>query len=194
VFPSLPSLIAVTLLGTALGGFSAWSAIERAKDFGAIRVGPWHAISYSGIAEVDPYTIARTVVDGSVPLGATEGITFDASTDRDGRQLVLECDYVVEGVTPSAKLWTLAALDARGRSIEAAPGSRSGAYSGAILRFPDGSFRIDVSRHPRPGNWIGVSGDGDFRLALRLYDTPLISTSGVSELDMPAIRREGCDR
>jgi len=192
VYRSLPSLIAVLLLGTALGGFSAWSAIERAKDFGAIRVGPWHAISYSGIAEVDPYTIARTVVDGSVPLGATEGITFDATADQGGKQLALECDYVVEGITPSAKLWTLSALDARGRPIEAAPGSNSGVYSGAILRFPDGSFRIDISRNPKSGNWIGVTGEGGFRLALRLYDTPLISTSGVSELDMPTLRREAC--
>ncbi len=56
MFRSLPTLIAVMLLGAALGGFSAWSAIDRAKDLGAIQVGPWNAISYSGIDEVDPYT------------------------------------------------------------------------------------------------------------------------------------------
>ena len=192
MFRSLPTLIAVMLLGAALGGFSAWSAIDRAKDLGAIQVGQWHAISYSGVDEVDPYTIARSVVDGSVPLGATEGITFHASQDQDGAPLDLRCDYRIEGNTPSAKLWTLSALDGRGRPIDARAGARSGVYSGAILRFPDGTFRIDISARPKPGNWLGVTGKGDFRLALRLYDTPLISKSGVSALDMPLIRRGEC--
>ncbi len=49
-------------------------------------------------------------------------------------------------ITPSAKLWTLSALDGRGRPIDAPAGARSGIYSGAILRFPDGTFRIEISR------------------------------------------------
>jgi hypothetical protein len=185
-------MLLVAVLGVILGGLSAWSAIERARGQGSLAIGPWSAVVYAGASDIDPYTVAKTVIDGSVPLGATEGLTFYADTDSAGRALDLSCDYAIVGTTPQAKLWTMTAYRADATPVENAPGGRSSAWSGAVVRFPDGTFKIDLSANVRPGNWMGVAGAGPFRLALRLYDTPLISSSGVSAPDMPAIRKGNC--
>lgn len=185
-------ILIVALAGLLGGASSAWYAIQRSQGLGAIKIGPWTATPYASAGEVDPYTIAKSVVEGSVPLGATEGLAFNAISDSEGRDLSLSCDYEISGNTPTAKLWTLVAYRASGEPVKPAPGGASALYSGAIVRFSDGSYRISLSRHAKPGNWLAVSGGGAFRLTLRLYDT---SVSGSSQLDapqMPAIIRGAC--
>lgn len=189
---SLIVILGIALAGLFLGGGSAWYAIKRSQGFGAISVGPWTAVPYASAGNIDPYTIAKSVVEGSVPLGATEGLAFNAITDSAGRDLDLRCNYEIEGSTPSAKLWTLVAYGPDGEPVSPAQGSISSYYSGDILRFADGSFRISVSRRPRPGNWLAVSGSGAFRLTLRLYDTSVTGTSQLIAPRMPAITRGDC--
>jgi hypothetical protein len=185
-------LLLIAACGAILGGLSAWSAIERARGLGSLSIGPWSAIVYAGVEEIDPYTVAKSVIDGSVPLGATEGLSFYAATDSGGGSLDLGCDYSIEGATPPARLWTLTAYMPDSEPVAGAPGGQASAWSGSVVRYPDGTFRIDLSSRPRPGNWMGVSGTGPFRLALRLYDTPLISNANVSAPDLPSIRRGTC--
>lgn len=189
---SLIVAFAIAFAGLVLGGASAWYSIGRSHGFGAITIGPWTAIPYAGVGQADPYTVAKSVVDGSVPLGATEGLAFDANTDNDGNELVMRCDYVIEGATPSARLWTLVAYRPDGEPVRPAQGGVSALWSGAILRFADGSFRISVSRHPRPGNWLAVGDSGRLRLTLRLYDTSVTGGSSLITPRMPAIRRGEC--
>lgn len=185
-------ILAVAAFGISLGGASAWYSIQTIHGFGAIRSGPWTAFPFAGQSEVDPYTIAKSVADGSVPIGATEGLAFEAVTDSGGEALQMSCDYVLEGKTPPSKLWTLVAYDRNGEVAQAAPGGRTSLYSGAILRFPDDSFRISIAERPQPGNWIGMSGQGSFRLVLRLYDTPITANSGLISTTMPQISRGDC--
>jgi hypothetical protein len=89
-------------------------------------------------------------------------------------------------------LWTLAAYGTSGEPIQTAKGGKPAMQSGKLLRFADGSFRIAVSQVPRAGNWLGISGEGNFYLVLRVYDTPVTSTTGVVTPVMPTIIREGC--
>ncbi|MEC9342319.1 MAG: DUF1214 domain-containing protein [Pseudomonadota bacterium] len=185
-------ILIVALAGLLGGGASAWFAIERSQGFGAISVGPWTAIPYASAGEVDPYTIAKSVVKGSVPLGVTEGLAFNAVRDSEGRALTLACEYEIAGRSPVAKLWTLVTYDSSGKPVEPAPGGASALYSGRVLRYSDGSYRIALSRRARPGNWIGVSGTGAFRLTLRLYDTSISGTRQLDALRMPSIVRGEC--
>ena len=185
-------ILIVALAGLIGGGASAWYAIERSQGFGTIAIGPWTAVPYASAGQVDPYTVARSVVEGSVPLGVTEGLAFSALTDSNGRGLSLSCDYEISGNTPSAKLWTLVAYDPDGKPVTPAPGGTSALYSGAVLRFGDGSYRVSLSRLVKPGNWLAVSGDGAFRLALRLYDTSISGSTHLDELRMPTITRGAC--
>ena len=113
------TILAIALVGIALGGLSATYTISRVSGVGAIEAGPWTAIPFSDTSDVDPYTVARSVIDGSVPLGATEGLSFSATSDSDGRELDLACEYVIEGSTPPARLpstaWPTRAFTARPR-------------------------------------------------------------------------------
>lgn len=146
-----------------------------------------------GGSAVDPYTGAKVVADGSLPLGAAEGLAFEAVMDEDGTLLRLECSYRLEGITPPAKLWTLVAYAPDGAAVTPSPGGNSAKYSGNLMRFPDASFIINISRSPKAGNWISIQGNGNFKLVLRLYDTPVTSSSGLIEPVMPKILRTGCE-
>lgn len=189
---SLIIILIVVVAGVAGGGVSAWYAMKRSQGFGAITVGPWTATPYASAEKIDPYTVAKSVVEGSVPLGATEGLAFNAIADSAGHDLELSCAYEIAGVTPVAKLWTLVAYDLSGKPIRPVSGGISGLYSGAVVRYADGSYRISVAQRPRPGNWLAISGRGAFRLTLRLYDTSASGNSQLDELKMPAIVRGEC--
>jgi hypothetical protein len=136
--------------------------------------------------------MAKVSRDGTIPLGATEGLAFEASTDNQKEPLSRKCDYTISGITPPSKLWTLAAYSSSGAPIPPATGGLPAMQSGKILRFPDGSFRISVSARPKPGNWMGLSGEGNFYFVLRVYDTPVTSTTGVVTPQMPNIIKREC--
>lgn len=182
----------VTLAGLFLGAGTAWYSIQQSHRIGAINIGPWTAFPHAGADEIDPYTIARAVAEGTVPLGATEGLSFEAVTDSQGTGLSANCQYRIEGATPPSKLWTLASYGANGKPAPPAPGGSSSTYSNALLHFPDGSFLISVATSPQPGNWLSVAGDGSMRLVLRLYDTPITSSAGGEPPVMPQIIRGTC--
>lgn len=185
-------ILAVAICGVGLGAGSAWYSIQGSHGIGAINVGPWTAFPFAGQTEVDPYTVAKSVADGSVPLGATEGLAFEAQQDSQGEPMRLDCSYVLEGRTPPSKLWTLVAYERGGKPAAAAPGGQSSLYSGALLRYPDGSFTITAASEPRPGNWLAIGGSGGLRLVLRLYDTTITANTGLAPPDMPTINRVSC--
>ncbi len=188
----LTSALFVLAIGLSLGGASAWYSIKTNHGFGAITAGPWTAWPFAGGASADPYTVAKVARDGTVPLGATEGLAFEARTDSNGEALTRDCDYTITGITPPSKLWTLAAYADNGSQIRPSRGGSSSLHSGKILRFTDGSFRIAVSARPQAGNWMSLSGNGGFYFVLRAYDTPVTSTSGLVTPQMPDINKTGC--
>jgi hypothetical protein len=186
------TIVAVVIAGLALGGASAWYSIQRSYGIGAINVGPWTAFPFAGADEIDPYSVAKSVADGTVPLGVAEGVAFETVLDSQGLALTLSCDYRLEGTTPPARLWTLVGYDRDGNRLKAMPGGRAALYSNSTLRYLDGSFLVSISKLPKPGNWMSLEGASNFRLVLRLYDTPVSGNTELSELTMPTITRAGC--
>lgn len=188
----ITNLLLIFVIGLGLGATSAWYSIQKSHGIGAINIGQWSAWPFVGGSAVDPYTGAKVVTDGTLPLGAAEGLAFEATSDEEGDSLRLECNYTLEGITPPAKLWTLVAYNENGSVIQPGPGGQFSKYSGNTLRYSDGSFRIAVGNTPSAGNWISTSGNGNYKLVLRLYDTPVTSTSGLIDPTMPRIIRSGC--
>lgn len=180
------------MIGLVLGASTAWYSIKYNSGIGGIQAGPWTAWPFAGGAAADPYTMAKVSRDGIIPLGATEGLAFEAVGDDLDRPITRDCDYSISGITPPSKLWTLAAYGTNGNAISPAEGSSSALHSGKLLRFPDGSFRISVSKNPQPGNWLSITGEGEFYFVLRVYDTPVTSTSGQVKPQMPNIIRRNC--
>lgn len=183
----------VLLIGLTLGGLSANFALQRTHGIGAVNTGPWSAWPFVGGAEVDPYTIAKATADGTIPLGAAEGLAFEAISDQDGKRLNRNCSYEVAGETSSARLWTLSAYNNDGELIVRDNILVSAIFSRNMVRFPDSSFVVKISRSPKSSNWLPLVGEGTFKLVLRLYDTPITSNSGVIDPQMPRITLLGCE-
>ena len=186
------NVLVVLAIGLVLGGASAWYSIQRNHGLGGIKAGPWKAWPFAGGAAADPYTMAKVSRDGTIPLGATEGLAFEATTDNAGENLKLNCDYAISGITPPSKLWTLVAYTSNGQQVKSADGSNAALHSGKLLRFSDGSFRVVASARPQAGNWLSISGEGGFYFVLRVYDTPVTSTSGLVTPQMPNIIKRDC--
>ena len=185
--------IAIILVtGLILGGLSAQFAIQRTYGIGAIEAGVWSAWPFVGGLEVDPYTAARSTIEGAIPLGAAEGLTFEAVADEEGRALTRECSYQLTGNTPPARLWTLTAHQLDGAIIRDDSNTAAATFSGNVVRLADYSLTINVGDVPSSGNWMKVSGAGRFKFIMRLYDTPITSSAGLSAPSMPRINRVEC--
>ncbi len=188
-------IIFVLAIGVVVGATSAWYSIQRSHGIGAINIGMWTAWPYSGKNQADPYTLARVTSDSTVPLGAAEGLAFETTRDDNGQLLKLECNYLLEGNTPKARLWTLTPYRQDGDKIRPANSSNRIPHhtnSTHLLRFTDGTFQIAIGPSRAPGNWLATHGQGAFRLVLRLYDTPITSNAGLVEPVMPKINNIGC--
>lgn len=182
----------IILIGLILGGVSAYYSLQRSHGIGAVNAGPWSAWPFVGGAQVDPYTVAKATTDGTIHLGAAEGLAFEAKSDQKGEPLRRECNYEVSGNTSTTKLWTLSAYDTLGKLVLNNTQIVSALYSGNTIRYPDSSFILKMGERPQSGNWLPLKGKGELKLILRLYDTPITSNSGVIDPQMPRIKLLGC--
>lgn len=187
-------LLTTVTLAIALGGgaYSAWFAVRHFDGFGAFHANGWIAYPRMGTAEADPYSRARTASEGSLPLGAAEGIAFYATHDASGEPLRRNCEYRIEGENPPSHFWTLYAADKRLIPLAAPSHLLSALHSEEIVRHQDGTFTIDVSAKARPGNWLAVEGRGPMALVMTLYDSPAAGDSGLVGLTFPEVTRAGC--
>ncbi len=182
----------IILIGLIVGGASAYYTLQRSHGIGAVNAGSWSAWPFVGGSQVDPYTVAKATTDGTIHLGAAEGLAFEANSDQKGEPLRRECKYEISGNTSTTKLWTLAAYDTAGELILNDTQMVSALYSGDIIRYPDSSFILKMGNRPQSGNWLPLNGKGELKLILRLYDTPITSNSGVIDPQMPRIKLLGC--
>ena len=174
------------------GAASAWYALEASEGVGALTVRGWTAYPDAGSPQADPYSKARVAREADLPLGRAEGIPFTTSRDSGGEPLRRQCSYRIEGEVPPARFWTVHVLTEDASA--AAPAGRGAALSShALMREADSSFVVVASRHPSPGNWLALDGEGAMRLVLTLYDTPVASNEDIAETELPQVLRISCD-
>lgn len=180
------------LLAAAIGLGATWMTLTRGVAFGALSIGAWTAWPRSGSVDIDPYARAAIARSGALPLGTGDGVAFYARADDGGNTFDGRCDFVVSGMTPAARYWTLTLYDTAGRLV-ANTVDRHGFTSAEILRDITGRFAITVGPRARPGNWLSSGGAERFVLVWRLYDTPIGVASQINkEGPMPSIVRKGC--
>ena len=186
-------IVSTLMAGVALGLGATYVAANRPPPFGAVRSGPWRAWPGAGTAEIDPYSRAVFARRGQIPLAASSGLRFLATTDGTGAPLDARCAYAVGGSTATAQFWTLSLLDRRG-FVEPNPAGRFGFTSSEIVRDAEGGFVIVIDGPARPGNWLPVTGAGPFQLLLSFYDTPLSTAlqTGGTVPGLPSITRGAC--
>ncbi len=185
-------LYLLMMCAVALGvGFGlSWFALSDGRLFGQAQVGVWQAWPDVGAAAPNPYTRSHLARTAAFVLGQAEGVEFTATSDTAGDALTRNCSYRIDGLTPLATFWTLAAVDENGINIAAGdvpPVIRSS----SLARAGDGAISLHVSSQLQGGNWLEVAGDGPFQLILTLYDTSVFSGFS-SDAVMPTITREDC--
>jgi hypothetical protein len=180
------------LIAAAVGLGATWLTLTHGVAFGSLNIGAWTAWPKSGSVDIDPYARANIARTGELPTGMGDGVAFYAKSDDakdgfDGR-----CTFVVSGMTPAARYWTITLYDPDGKLV-ANSIDRHSFTSDEIVRGGDGGFAITVAPLARPGNWLPTGGVDKFVLVLRLYDTPIgVSTGTTKEGPMPAVVRKGC--
>ncbi len=180
------------ILAAAIGLGATWLTVTRGIAFGSLTIGAWTAWPKSGSADIDPYARAAIARTGELPVGVGDGVAFYAHTDDTGNVLDGRCTFIVSGITPAARFWTLTLYDTQGRLV-ANTLDRYGFTSAEILREVDGRFAVSIGPRARPGNWLPSGGVEQFVLVWRLYDTPIgVASLTTKEGPMPAVVRKGC--
>ena len=181
------------MMGVALAvGFGlSWYALTDGRLVGVLRAGPWSAWPDVGSPAPNPYTQAHLARVAGLQLGSAEGLQFTASLDSDGAPLDLRCAYRLEGQTPVASFWTLAAVNPAGANL-AAPDAPLAIRSSDLSRPTDGTILLHVGTKLQPQNWLELAGSGPFSLVLTLYDTVVSSGFSSAQATLPAIHREAC--
>ena len=193
---SLAYFVGTFLVALILGIGSAWYMIERGSPLTTTKVGPWSGWVSEGNPNADHYTKAHVARSGRLPLTSTFARYFVARTDSAGGALSSDCEYLIVGAPINARWWSLAVYDAYGGLI-ANPSSRYSFNSEEMLRHADGTFRVNLSRHARPENWL-PSGAGDQHLVLflRVYGPRETDGSGIGLVPgdrLPKIERKSCE-
>jgi hypothetical protein len=180
------------LVAAAVGLGATWLTLTRGVAFGSLNIGAWTAWPKSGSVDIDPYARANIARTGELPTGMGDGVAFYARSDNARNSFDGRCTFIVSGMTPPARYWTITLYDPDGKLVANAV-DRHSFTSDEVVRGSDGSFAITVAPLARPGNWLPTGGIDRFVLVLRLYDTPIgVSTGTTKEGPMPAITRKGC--
>ncbi len=180
------------VLAAAIGLGATWLTLTRGVAFGALTIGAWTARPKTGSVDIDPYARAIIARSGELPTGTGDGVAFTATTDDTGEPLDGRCSFIVTGMTPVARYWTVTLYDPQGRLV-ANTIDRHGFTSAEIVRAIDGRFTINVAPRARPGNWLPTGGIERFVMVWRLYDTPIgVAMRTTREGPMPAVERKGC--
>lgn len=180
------------VVAVAVGGGSVWYTLAAQEGVNTLHIGPWTAFPDIGTTDADPYSKARVARAGVLALGRAEGLAFVADRDSSGALLRRECTYTIEGGFPTARFWTLYAADETMSAIATGKPRPAALHSREILRGSDGGTVITAASRPNPGNWLPVPGNGALHLVLTFYDTPIASSTGLSDIALPSIREAGC--
>jgi hypothetical protein len=179
-------------LAAAIGLGLTWMSVNKGFTTGGLTIGAWTARPKSGTMDIDPYSRAVVERNGTLPIGIGDGVTFVARADDSNHPLDGRCDVVLDGTTPQARFFTLTLYSPDGKLISNAL-HRSGFTSQELIRNGDGSFRVSIGPHARPGNWLPTGGVEHYMIFLRLYDTSVgIQTRAGRETPMPTVTLGAC--
>src|SRR3974390_382639 len=131
------------LVAAAIGLGATWFTLTHGVAFGSLTVGAWTAWPKSGSVEIDPYARAIIARSGELPTGMGDGVAFYARTDDAGDNFDGRCTFLVSGLTPAARFWTLTLYDPEGRLV-ANTIDRHGFTSEEVVRGAGGSFTLRV--------------------------------------------------
>lgn len=183
-------ILAVLVLGTAMGLFATWATVIRGAMSGNVSSGPWHTSLYIGSNEGGPYLRANIAVHGLLALGREETMYYTAVNDSDGNALEGNCSYQIEGRDPPTRWWSITAYGADDFLIPNTA-NRYSVSMNSVTRRADGTFAIALAQDLAEGNRIPVNA-GRFNLTIRLYNPQAGVVADPAQVELPTIKRAAC--
>jgi hypothetical protein len=183
-------IIAILVVGTALGLFATWFTILRGTMPGGVSDGPWKTNLLIGSSGGDMRTRASVAVHGLLALNRSETIYYTASTDDGGDPLDGRCTYLLTGRDPPARWWSITAYGADDFLIPN-PAGRYSVSKTSITRDASGGFIATVAPDPNGPNTIPTNGQ-KFGMTLRLYNPTPSVAADPAHVKLPAIHKVSC--
>lgn len=186
--------VTVFIVIAVFGGLlSSWYVINNGASFNTERIGPWVKWTHSARLNSDPYSLVRQDRQSMLLYSSTFVSRYEAAFDSENRRLHSACHYAVEGPIPDSDWWNINVFDAGGRLISNRS-NRYGFNAATIIPTTNSTFRVDLAREARAGNWIPTSRAGRLIIVLefqnRTGDTFALGDDARSAL--PTIKRISC--
>lgn len=184
-------ILAVVVLGIALGIGSALGAIAYVGHNGAVAVGPWRTPIDAGGPGRGAYLRAAAALGATLALSRQEAMYFLATTDSGGDALRGDCTYRVHGAALPARWWSITLYGAD-HALIATPEGRSAVASVNAAPQLDGGFSLTVSPRHHDGDWLDTANTPGLVLLARLYQPEKAAAAAPHSIALPAIERTGC--
>ena len=186
------AVLAVLVIGGAVGYGTAAAAYESLYSRGTVRNGQWATNLVAGSSEAGMYARANVALHGLLALAKSEAIYYQCLGDDKGEPLQAGCDYRVEGRALDARWWSVTIY---GQDDFLIPNEQKRySFNANTVKFnPDGSYVIYLSRSSKEGNWLPTgTQDHKITLSLRLYNPGQSVYGNPGGIELPRIIREGC--
>lgn len=182
----------VVVFAALVGGHSAWRALGDELFSNVLRIGPWQALVPSRTGDVPPYERAKLALLTQAQLGFGEGLRFVAKTDSQGEPLHSRCRYRMEGPAPKARVFTIYATDLDGNWYQMPKGSFDFLHSQMVDYDAANNISVHIGPNMSFDDWLLLPADKPFLLIYSLYDTAIGAVSDTSQIELPKIKRIGC--
>lgn len=185
----LLKLLAVLIIGTALGLAATWLSVSR-LSIGTVSDGPWRTSLLIGSEQSGPYLRANVALHGLFALNRGETMYYTADHDSAGGWLDGNCVYKIEGREPSARWWSITAYGADDYLMANKYGKWS--ISGETVQLKsDSTFVITASPRKAFSNWLPLT-QRRFSLTIRLYNPGAGVVNDPANAMLPTIKRSVC--
>lgn len=194
MFRDIFAILFTLILGIIAGIASADYSIKNFSGFGKRKEGIWVSAPNASSKQSEPYEKAYDIHNAIITLGKAEGLSFWTKIDSKGEKLNPKCTYKLSGRGLPAEFFTIYAAN-----YKLAPLTYNSDYpevliSRTIIKDNDQSYNIYVSPHTHEQNWLAVNSADPYMLVINLYNTPLVSPSGLRTVEMPSITKISCDK
>ena len=177
----------------AVGLGSAWAVLRSVSSYGAA-AGPWRASTLAGSPDADLYTRARVALGGLLALNREETMYYLAVTDTAGQPLRSRCRYLVIGVPPKARWWSVTAYADDFFLFPNEPRRYSVNGQTAVLDVQGRFAFVTGPQAPAGGGtltWLPTPGDRGLVLTLRVYNPDPALVAAPGSLQPPTIVPQG---
>ena len=184
-------LLVAILVAVILAIFSIWITLLQTNSSLTIQNGPWKTNLFNATKKAGMYHKAVAARYALWGLSSKEVVYFVTDEDSQGNPLDENCQYLIKGNDPPTRWWSVSIYQDY-HMIENEI-NRYSLHSQNVIRNPDQSWEITISRKEADKNWLpSGSKPGKIVLALRCYNPEQIILNQPTRISLPQIIKQSC--